>query len=171
MEAFASIEKNSIFSFDSISTLCSFQCARARFRFALVPFARNFYSITLFYWLVNNFLQILDSHFSLYFTVVSDSFYIIPKTVPIVNTLFSSFFVFLLFSLRSWRSFVRFFANIAQRAADGPQKRPPPMIKQAGITKREIGVYIPFSFFLYSTVTLFARFLGLSMSQPLSFAT
>ena len=38
IEAFASIEKNSIFSFDSISTLCSFQCARARFRFALVPF-------------------------------------------------------------------------------------------------------------------------------------
>ena len=48
MEAFASIEKNSIFSFDSISTLCSFQCARARFRFAPLRSKRNVYYFTSF---------------------------------------------------------------------------------------------------------------------------
>ena len=86
------IEKNLIFSFDSISTLCSFQCSRAQLSFSRkFHMMRNFFILPDSFSFVKYFFQVFSTNFFVSGAVVSDSFYILPNLSIFVNYFFHLF--------------------------------------------------------------------------------
>ena len=83
MRTEALIEKNLIFSFDSISTLCSFQCSRSTWRGTLLYYQTQVHLSTTFFKFFKTIFELG--------AVVSDSFYILPNLSFFVNYFFHLF--------------------------------------------------------------------------------